>query len=71
MIFMLQLAGFTASRPGAIIESACSKGSNRALLYRHCQLKLIYNPVPDGRKYLWVLEITLVYLKGDVESKNP
>ena len=52
IVFMLQPAKFTASRPGAIIESACAKGSNRALLYHHCQLKLIYNPIPDERRYL-------------------
>lgn len=73
MAFMLQLAGFTASRPGAIIESSCARGSNRALRYRHCELKLVDNPNPasNGRKYLWVLHIDLVYLKGDIESRNP
>lgn len=71
MAFMLQIAAFTASRPGAVIESSCARDSNRALKYRHCELKLIENPENTGKRHIWVLEITLVYLKGDNESKFP
>lgn len=38
MSYLLLLCAFTASRPGAIIESEGAKGVNRALRYRDIEL---------------------------------
>ena len=70
MSLMLLLCAYTGSRPGAIIESGCARGSNRALRYRDIELMLIPNPQSGGRD-LWVMKVTLVFRKGDCESANP
>ncbi|KAI9765002.1 MAG: hypothetical protein M1840_007924 [Geoglossum simile] len=70
MSLMLLLCAYTGSRPGAIIESGCARGSNRALRYRDVELMLIPNPQSGGRD-LWVMKVTLVFRKGDCESANP
>lgn len=41
---LLLLSALPVSRPGAIIQSGCAKGNNRALQYRGMELVLISNP---------------------------
>lgn len=67
---MLLLASFTASRPGAIIESRCGKGSKQALQYRDIELMLVSNPM-SGERDTWVMKVTFVFMKGDHRSSNP
>lgn len=57
MSLLLLLSAFTSSRPGAILQSGCAKGSNRALRYRDVELMLLPNPTP-GKRDLWVMKVT-------------
>ena len=68
--FMLLLWVYTVSRPGAILQTGCANGTNRALRYRDVELMLLANPTPGGRD-LWVMKIMFVFLKGDHRSSNP
>ena len=70
MSLLILLSAFTVWRPGAILESGGAKGSNRALRYRDVELILIPNPTLGGRD-LWVMKVTLVFLKRGHQSSNP
>src|SRR6266480_5477491 len=63
MSLMLLLYAYTGSRPGAIIDSGCARGSNRALRYRDVELMLIPNPQSGGltvadSRYLFTFSIS-------------
>ena len=60
---------YTGSRPGAVVESACSgiRGTNDALLYRDLDLRL----VKSGDVTFLTLRITLRLLKGKRTEGTP
>lgn len=70
MSLLLLLSAFTSSRPGAILESGCAKGSNQALQYCDVELMLVPNPI-SGRRDLWIMKVTFVFLKRGYKSSNP
>ena len=51
---IIMIMAFTASRPGAIIEAACWKGSNEALRYRDIDLWVILTK----NRHILVFKIT-------------
>ena len=70
MFLMLLLCAFTASQPGAIIDNTCANDTNRFLRYRDIEFMLMLNPEP-GKRDLWVMKVTLVFLKRDHRKSNP
>jgi hypothetical protein len=67
---LLLMAAYTATRPGALVESGCARGSNRAICYKDINLLILSNPNP-GERDLLVMEVTLVYRKGDQDGSKP
>jgi Protein of unknown function (DUF3435) len=67
---LLLTSAYTATRPGALVESGIAKGSGKALCYRHINLLVLPNPNPGERDVL-VLEVTLVHNKGDKGQAKP
>ncbi|KAI9773157.1 MAG: hypothetical protein M1840_008278 [Geoglossum simile] len=60
---LLLMMAYTSSRPGAIVESGCAKGSNEALCYK--DVKILVIPGSDGAyRDTLVMTITLRYMKG-------
>jgi hypothetical protein len=60
---LLLMMAYTSSRPGAIVESGCAKGSNEALCYK--DIKILVIPGSDGAyRDTLVMTITLRYMKG-------
>lgn len=60
---------YTSSRPCALIESGCARGSNKALCYRDVRLTIIRNP-DEGHRNLLIMEATCLYMKGESEKSN-
>ncbi|EQL29130.1 hypothetical protein BDFG_08197 [Blastomyces dermatitidis ATCC 26199] len=67
---LMLMAAYTSSRPGALIESGCVRGSNNALRYRDVVLRVIPNPEEPGRHVL-VMEVTLMFMKGKRNKSQP
>ena len=40
---ILLLSGATSTRPGALVESSSTRGSNKALLYKYITIIKVYN----------------------------
>jgi len=60
---LLLMMAYTSSRPGAIVESGCAKGSNEALCYK--DVKILVIPAPDGAyRDKLVMTVSLRYMKG-------
>ncbi|OJD23960.1 hypothetical protein ACJ73_04688 [Blastomyces percursus] len=68
-LIMLMIA-YTSSRPGALIESGCLRGSNDALCYKDIVLRVIPNPDQPGRHIL-VMEVSLLFMKGKRDKSAP
>nr|KMM73308.1 hypothetical protein CPAG_09597 [Coccidioides posadasii RMSCC 3488] len=67
---LMLMTAYTSSRPGALIESGCARGSNDALRYRDVVLRVIPNPEQPDRHVL-VMEVTLMYMKGKRNKSQP
>jgi len=67
--FILLMSAYTASRPGAIVESGHHAHSNRSLTYGKTELSL-HRKGNNGRHEL-VLECTFVFRKGDEGGTKP
>jgi Protein of unknown function (DUF3435) len=50
------MIAFTASRPGALIESGCLRGSNEALCYKDVVLRVLPNP-SDPHRHVLAMEV--------------
>ncbi|OJD26944.1 hypothetical protein ACJ73_01667 [Blastomyces percursus] len=68
-LIMLMIA-YTSSRPGALIESGCLRGSNDALCYKDIVLRVIPNPDQPSRHIL-VMEVSLLFMKGKRDKSAP
>ena len=70
LALILLTAAFTTTRPGAIVEGAYAKGSNKVLCYKDIELTLLRNPEP-GKQDVLVMEVTLFHTKGGLGQKRP
>ncbi|TPX19903.1 hypothetical protein DIZ76_017697 [Coccidioides immitis] len=70
LLLLMLMTAYTSSRPGALIESGCARGSNDALRYRDVVLRVIPNPEQPDRHVL-VMEVTLMYMKGKRNKSQP
>lgn len=68
-LLMLFIA-YTSTRPGALIESGCLRGSNDALCYKDVVLRVIPNPHQLDRHVL-VMEVSLLFMKGKWNKLQP
>ncbi|EDN08839.1 FluG domain-containing protein [Histoplasma capsulatum] len=68
-LLMLFIA-YTSTRPGALIESGCLRGSNDALCYKDIVLRVIPNPDQPDRHVL-VMEVSLLFMKGKRNKSQP
>ena len=55
MALILLTAAFTVIRPGAIVEGAYAKGSNKVLCYKDIKLTLLRKNQANGMFSLWKL----------------
>lgn len=85
LALLLQTAAYTASRPGALVDSGrknsgeesyddesdkdCEEQS-RTLCYEDITLLLLPNPTPGERDVL-VIEVTLAHTKGEERQPKP
>lgn len=64
----LQILMYSASRPGAIVESYCHRGTNELPLYQDFRVGLI---VLEGEKKAKVVfDLTIHYMKGTRSSEE-
>lgn len=67
---LLLLSAATATRPGAIVESASAKGSNKALLFRNIELikvRSLHNP----KRCTIVANVNLENIKNKDKDRKP
>ncbi|KAK6495901.1 hypothetical protein TWF481_002946 [Arthrobotrys musiformis] len=62
------IMAFTASRPGALIESNCGRGTNEGLKYKDVSLQIL--PCYDERKVI-IMELTGWIMKGRGRKQEP
>ena len=65
LIFLL--SGATSIRPGALVESGSTRGSNKALLYEHIIVIKIYDTT-DKEWSTIIIGVNLVYIKNSREK---
>jgi len=70
LALLLLMIAYTASRPGALVESGCLRGSNEVLYYKDIRLLVIENPKEPGHNLL-VMEVTLLFMKGERGKSKP
>lgn len=66
---LLLLSAATATRPGAIVESASAQGSNKALSFKDVELMKVRH-LGDSKKSTIIANITLKHVKKK-ESNGP
>lgn len=69
MPLLILMTAFTASRPGALVESSCARGSNEALRYRDVVLRVLANPNSNDR--ILAMEVSLHFMKGRRNKSRP
>jgi hypothetical protein len=67
---LLLMTAYTSSRPGALIESSCVRGSNDALCYGDVALRVLPNP-EEPERHMLVMEVTLRFMKGKRNKSQP
>ncbi|EDN08847.1 hypothetical protein I7I51_00505 [Histoplasma capsulatum] len=67
---LMLMTAYTSSRPGALTESGCVRGSNDALRYRDVVLRVIPNP-EELERHVLVMEVTLMFMKGKRNKSQP
>lgn len=67
---LLLMIAYTSSRPGALVEASSASGSNECLTYNDVRLLVIPNPEEPIRNVV-IMEITLLYTKGNRQTKKP
>lgn len=60
----------TSSRPAALVEASCAAGSNECLTYDDTRLLVLPNPAEPDR-HVVIMEVTLLYTKGNRKTKDP
>ncbi|KAK6495730.1 hypothetical protein TWF481_002777 [Arthrobotrys musiformis] len=66
---ILMIMAFTASRPGALVESNCRRGTNESLKYKDVSLQIL--PCDDERKIIIIMELTSWIMKGRGRKQEP
>ncbi|KAJ6258013.1 hypothetical protein Dda_6925 [Drechslerella dactyloides] len=69
LALLMMLMAFTASRPGALIESHCRRGSNESLKYKDVALRLIR--CEEDSNFIIVMEIASWIMKGKGRTQEP
>jgi hypothetical protein len=67
---LLLMTAYTSSRPGALIESSCVRGSNDTLRFRDVVLRVLPNP-EEPENHVLVMEMTLLFMKGKRNKSKP
>ena len=67
---LMLMTAFTASRPGALIESGCLRGSNETLCYKDVVLRVLPSPSEPSRHVL-AMEVSLFFMKGKRNKSQP
>ncbi|KAL9083196.1 MAG: hypothetical protein Q9159_005918 [Coniocarpon cinnabarinum] len=70
LALLLLVIAYTSSRPGALVEAACAAGTNECLTYNDVRLLIIPNPEEPARNVV-VMEVTLLFTKGNRQTKKP
>ena len=60
---LLLLSAATAIRPGALVESASAKGSNKAVWFKNINVIVIYSE-KHSNKSIIVVNVNLEYIKN-------
>jgi hypothetical protein len=69
-LLLLRLSAATAIRPGAIVESASAKGSNKALLFKNIELLKVCSIVDPSRSTI-VANVNLENVKNKEKDGKP
>ena len=64
---LCQIMAYTSTRPGALIESSCYRGTNESLLWKNVKLKLIKSSPSD----VFVAELETTLVKGKRKMVEP
>ncbi|KAI1510323.1 DUF3435 domain containing protein [Pyrenophora tritici-repentis] len=67
---LLLLSAATATRPGAIVESASAKGSNKSLSFRNIELLKVRSTVDPSRSII-VANVNLENIKNKEKDRKP
>jgi hypothetical protein len=67
---LLLLSAATATRPGAIVESASAKGSNKALLFKNIELMKVRS-IEDRSQSTIVVNVNLENIKNKDKDGKP
>ena len=67
---LLLLSAVTATRPGALVESASNKGSNKAIWYKDVELMKVRG-LDDPRKSTIIANVTFVHIKNKERGGTP
>lgn len=67
---LLLLSAATATRPGALVESASNKGTNKALWFKDVQLMKVRN-LKDPNKSTIVANVNLEHVKNKTKDGTP
>lgn len=67
---LLLLSAVTATRPGALVESASNKGSNKALWFRDVELIKVRG-LDDTKKSTIMANVTFVHVKNKERGGTP
>ena len=64
---LCQIMAYTSTRPGALIELSCYRGTNESLLWKNVKLKLIKSAPSD----VFVTELETTMIKGKRKMIEP
>lgn len=67
---LLLLSAATATRPGALVESASNKGSNKALYFKDVQIMKVRS-LKDPNKSTIVANVNLEHVKNKEKDGTP
>jgi hypothetical protein len=67
---LLLLSAATATRPGALVESASNKGSNKALCFKYVALMKVRS-LEDPKQSTIVANVNLVHVKNKEKDGTP
>jgi hypothetical protein len=67
---LLLLSAATATRPGALVESASNKGSNKALCFKDVELMKVRS-IGDPKKSTIIANVNLEHIKNKGKGGTP
>jgi hypothetical protein len=69
-LLLLLLSAAIATRPGALVESASAKGSNKAVWFKNINIIVIYSEKCSNKSII-VVNINLKYIKNKEKDSKP